>query len=128
MWSTFGLREERLSDTTYPSWVPDFMQAQQEAPNMHREIQGKKGRTAPFLRRWEEPPLARVSNDLKTLSLWARSTGTCKIAFNFESQASKVLKQIEGVLRTPLSNLPGSSLGKKIRKPKNLHTRLAYAL
>jgi hypothetical protein len=65
MWTTFGLRREGLSDTTYPSWVPDFTQAQQDAPNMHREIQGKTGRTAPSLCRWEDPPLARVSNDLR---------------------------------------------------------------
>lgn len=53
--------------------------------------------------------------------------GTCKIIFNFEFQASKVLQQIKGCLRTPVSDLPDISLGKTIRKPENLKTRLAYA-
>lgn len=128
MWSSFGLREDRLSDTTYPSWEPDFTQADQAAPNMHRAINVKNGsRMAPSLRRWEKPPPARVSHDLKTVNLWARSMGTCNIVFNFESQTSKVLQQIEGCLRTTVSSLTNSSLGKKIRNPENLQTRLASA-
>jgi hypothetical protein len=91
---------------------------------MHRDIDG---RVAPSLRKWEEPPLARVSDDLKTLKLWARSMGTCRVVFHFNATAESLLRQIKGLLRTPVSDLPDNSLGKKIRRPEDLTLRLAYA-
>jgi hypothetical protein len=124
MWSSFGLRDDRLSDTTYPSWVPDFAQADIDSPNIHRAV---GDRTAPSLRKWDEPPPARVSDDLKTLNLWGRNMGACKVAFHFGSTAAEVLRQIEGLLRTPVSALPNQSLAKQMRKADNLVTRLAYA-
>jgi hypothetical protein len=124
MWSSFGLRDDRLSNAMYPSWVPDFAQADMNSPNMHRDIDG---RVAPSLRKWEEPPLARVSDDLKTLKLWARSMGTCRVVFHFNATAESLLRQIKGLLRTPVSDLPDNSLGKKIRRPEDLTLRLAYA-
>ncbi|KAI1329927.1 hypothetical protein F5Y16DRAFT_416551 [Xylariaceae sp. FL0255] len=35
MWAFLGLRDTRLVDDSYPSWVPDFDQADQETKNRH---------------------------------------------------------------------------------------------
>ncbi|KAI1404341.1 HET-domain-containing protein [Hypoxylon fuscum] len=126
MWSSFGLRDDRLSDTSYPSWVPELTRAEINAPNMHRGLT-QDGRLTESLRQWEDAPPARVTADLSTVHLWARSLGRCKVAFQFSSKGTDVLDQIRGLLKTDPLSLPEGSIGRTIRKPETLIPRMARA-
>ncbi|KAI1337270.1 HET-domain-containing protein [Xylariaceae sp. FL0016] len=123
IWASFGLRDERLSDTTYPSWVPDFRQAVNVSTNIHR---GRKDVVEP-LYQWKNGPRTRVTSDLTTVHMWARSLGTCKVALRFASDTWTVMDQIHALIRPDTAARSGDSLFRAIRKQDDLVPRLANA-
>lgn len=128
MWSNFGLREDRLSEQAeFPSWVPDFAEADQESPKIHRELHG---RVAERLRRWDEAPPAEIIDEKSTtLRLWARNLGHVKVLHRFEGDSKDVLDQIRRLVRAADGSDPEmrnlySELS-QIRKPNTLGARMA---
>ncbi|KAI6083982.1 HET-domain-containing protein [Hypoxylon rubiginosum] len=121
IWGFFELRIDRLLDTSYPSWVPDFTLVNSRTPS------GGAG-VAESLRRSEDAPPAKVTTDLSTAHLWARSLGTCRIVLKFDSLASNVLiNQFCGLLQKGPSEALESDAGKSIRKPDTLVPRMVRA-
>lgn len=126
MWGIFSLRDDRLSNTSYPSWVPDFAVADMSGPNNHRGLT-HEWRAPEALRRWEDAPAPRVTTDLATVHLFTRSLGPCKVAFVFSSEGKDhILNQIQGLLQAKPSDLPVSTR-MEIRKPETLTARIARA-
>lgn len=123
LWPWFGLRDERLSDIShlYPSWMPDFYSSNlSRHTNIHVD---RNGRVAMALTRSEDRS-KRVSVEHKTLRLWARCLGTCKVALQFADTESDILEQIHGLLQMDVLE---DDLGKTIRKPETLISRIARA-
>ncbi|KAI4869753.1 HET-domain-containing protein [Hypoxylon rubiginosum] len=121
IWAFFELRPDRLSDTSYPSWVPDFAVVSPNTPSRGAGV-------ADSLRRSEDAPPAKVDADLSTAHLWARSLGTCKVVLKFDSLASNVLiNQFCGLLKKGPSQALESDVGKSIRNPDTLTPRMARA-
>ncbi|KAJ2982620.1 hypothetical protein NUW58_g6403 [Xylaria curta] len=124
MYGVFNLRDNRLSDTTYPSWVPDFRQANGEGSNTHTWSPLVR-QLALRLHKWENTPKARVTPDLTTLHLWARTLGECKVAFRFSTVVSEVLEQVRTLLQPKSSEFLENSLLNTIRKPETFIPRVA---
>ncbi|KAI1766154.1 hypothetical protein GGR53DRAFT_487648 [Hypoxylon sp. FL1150] len=121
IWSFFELRADRLTDTSYPSWVPDFGLVNSRLPS------GGKG-VADSLLRSEDVPSAKVTSDLATAHLWARSLGTCKIVLTFDSVFTDAfVNQLRGLLQKGPSEVLESDAGKSIRKLDTLVPRMARA-
>ncbi|XXH06113.1 hypothetical protein Hte_012558 [Hypoxylon texense] len=121
IWALFELRPDRLSDMSYPSWVPDFAAVNSNTPSRDVGV-------ADSLRRFEDAPPAKVDADLSTAHLWARNLGTCKVVLKFDTLASNVLvNQFRGLLKKGPSQALESNAGKSIRKPDTLAPRMARA-
>lgn len=121
LWSRFGLRHERLSDSRlYPSWMPDF-----SITDNCLSLHVMRGRVATRLARWQgSKRRAFVSAQNATLRLVARCLGTCKVAVRFADTIPSVLEQINGLLQMDVME---DRLGKTIRKPETLIYRMAEA-
>lgn len=122
LWAWFGMRDGRLSDVSrlYPSWMPDFSSNSSRRLNIHV---CRNGIVAMALTRSEDRS-KRVSVEHKTLRLWARCLGTCKVAVRFADTRSDVLEQIHGLLQMDVLE---DDPGKTIRKPETLISRIARA-
>ena len=121
----FGLRRERFADASYPSWVPDMGQEDPDSPTKHDL--GNHYRLAGLLSQWDEASADRVSDDLTTLHLWARTLGPSKVVRRFGSDASANVAKIYELIKTDISALPPGSAGRSIRDPESLGRRIARA-
>jgi hypothetical protein len=123
MWSSFGLREDRLSDApAFPSWMPDFADAAQDSLGIHRELHG---RVAERLCRWDEAPAAEITDDLATVRLWARNLGPVRVLHRFEGGREDILDQVRHLVQENSSYLLEQYPEPPFRKPENLGTRMA---
>lgn len=115
----FGLRGDRLSDSRlYPSWMPDFF-----SNGNSSSIHTLAGGMAIPLTRSEDVP-APASVEQTTLRFWARRLGTCKVAVRFADTQEDILEQINGLLQM---NMLEDNMGKTVRKPETLISRIARA-
>lgn len=115
----FGLRDERLSDSRlYPSWMPDF-----SSNGNSSSIHTLAGGVAIPLTLSEDVP-APASVEQTTLRFWARGLGTCTVAVRFADTQEDILEQINRLLQM---NMLEDDMGKTVRKPETLISRIARA-
>ncbi|ETS80393.1 hypothetical protein PFICI_07922 [Pestalotiopsis fici W106-1] len=122
IWSSFGLRDGRLSGAPeFPSWMPDFTDAERISPRVHRA----KERVAECLCRWDEAPAAEIVDDLTTVRLWARKLGPIQVIHRFEGGHDGMLKQVRRLVQQSSNDLLQQHPKLSIRKPENLGARMA---
>lgn len=119
LWPVFGLRHDRLLDSRlYPSWMPDFSTCL-FGSDIH--IIGEGRVAMPLARREDTNKPAFVSLQNATLRFGARCLGTCKVAVRFAGTVSKILEQMNGLLRMDVLE---DKLGNTVRKPQTIISRM----
>ena len=137
--NAFGLRHDRLSNVSYPSWVPDFRYSlaatevtydtsehrsvipheltRAGLANQNRRNRGSQHSANSF-------PLPRVGKDLTTLELRARNLGPVH-TFKFAEQRLLALTQLLSLFRGDISGWSHGSAAMTLRAP---HDALALRI
>ncbi|KAK4458385.1 heterokaryon incompatibility protein-domain-containing protein [Cladorrhinum samala] len=92
-YATFPLRENNISNTLYPSWVPDF-DKQDIRPAIDDRFSIRKVMTV----HKDRFCFPRVSRDLTTLGLLGWKIGPVKLILKFEPELEAILEQISGLM------------------------------
>ncbi|KAF7592361.1 hypothetical protein BBP40_000344 [Aspergillus hancockii] len=97
IFNLFAVRDNHLLDDTLPSWFPDYTQPCTRVRGLPSHDMSRNMREALWAPAVEYFP--RVSEDYKTLHLWARTVGHCKPIFRFGSDLEQVVRNIMDTFR-----------------------------
>ncbi|KAE8152786.1 heterokaryon incompatibility protein-domain-containing protein [Aspergillus avenaceus] len=90
------LREDRLEDTSIPSWVPDLTLTLPFNIALVTNDGLEMNWRFSWSRRIDVP---KLTQDSSTLQVWAWAFGTCKIAFRFKYDRPGIVSQIADILK-----------------------------